>query len=60
VVPDVEAKTLMPLIDRRVRRGSVICSDTWRSYTGIAARGHVHCMVEHGMDEYADKKGKLT
>lgn len=57
VVPDVEAKTLMPLIDRRVRRGSVICSDTWKSYTGIAARGYVHRMVEHGKGEYADKKG---
>lgn len=57
VVPDVEAKTLMPLIDKRVRRDSVICSDTWKSYTGIAARGYVHRMVEHGSGEYADKKG---
>lgn len=57
VVPDVEAKTLMPLIDRRVRRGSIVCSDTWKSYTGIAARGYVHRMVEHGKGEYADSKG---
>ena len=28
VVPDVEAKTLMPLIRRRVEKGSTICSDT--------------------------------
>ena len=57
VVPDVEAKTLMPLISRRVKRGSVICSDTWKSYTGIAAKGYVHRLVEHGKGEYSDKQG---
>ena len=57
VVPDVEAKTLMPLIRRRIKRGSVICSDTWKSYTGIAAKGYVHRLVEHGKGEYSDKQG---
>jgi transposase len=57
IVQDVEAQTLMPLIDKRVRRGSVICSDTWKSYTGIAARGYVHRLVDHGKGEYADKHG---
>ena len=57
VVPDVEAKTLMPLIRRRVKRGSIICSDTWKSYTGTAAKGYVHRLVEHGKGEYADKQG---
>ena len=57
VVPDVEAKTLMPLIRHRVKQGSVICSDTWKSYTGIAAKGYVHRLVEHGKGEYSDKQG---
>lgn len=57
IVPDVEARTLMPLISKRVKRGSVICSDTWKSYTGIAARGYVHRLVDHGKGEYADKQG---
>ena len=57
VVADVEAKTLMPLIRRRVKQGSVICSDTWKSYTGIAAKGYVHRLVEHGKGEYTDKQG---
>ncbi len=48
VVPDGEAQTLLPLIRRRVKRGSVVCSDTWRSYTGIAAKGYVHRLVDHG------------
>jgi transposase len=29
-----------------------MCSDTWRSYTGIAAKGCVHRWVEHGKGEY--------
>lgn len=57
VVPDVEAKTLMPLISRRVKRGSTVCSDTWKSYTGIAAKGYVHRTVEHGKGEYINKEG---
>lgn len=57
VVADVEAKTLMPLISRRVKQGSVICSDTWRSYTGIAAKGYVHRLIEHGKGEYTDSQG---
>ena len=57
VVPDMEAETLMPLICRRVKPGSVICSDTWKSYTGIAAKGYVHRMVEHGQGEFSDSSG---
>jgi len=57
VVPDVEAKTIMSIICRRVKRGSVICSDTWKSYTGIAAKGYVHRLVEHGKGKYTDQKG---
>jgi transposase-like protein len=57
VVPDVEAKTLVPLIKERVKLGSTVCSDTWKSYTGIAAKGYVHRLVEHGKGEYSDKKG---
>lgn len=47
VVPDTAARTLWPLIRRRVRRGSTICSDTWRGYTGIATKGYVHRLVDH-------------
>jgi transposase-like protein len=57
VVQDVEAETLIPLIKQRVKRGSTVCSDTWKSYTGIAAKGYVHRMVEHGKGEYTNGKG---
>lgn len=47
VVPDLSTRTLQTLIRRRVRRGSTICSDTWTGYTGLAAKGYVHRLVDH-------------
>lgn len=57
VVPDVEARTLVPLITKRVKRGSTVFSDTWKSYTGIAAKGYVHRLVDHGKGEYVNRHG---
>lgn len=52
VVPNVEAPDLVPLITKQVRKGTKICSDTWRAYTGLAAKGYVHRQVEHGEGEF--------
>lgn len=57
VVDDVEAGTLQPLISKKVSIGSIVCSDTWKAYTGIAARGYVHRLVNHGERQYSDGKG---
>lgn len=57
LIDNVEAVDLQPIILKKVKKGSVVCSDTWRGYTGIAARGYVHRMVEHGKNKYSDKKG---
>ncbi len=57
VVPGIEAKDLQPLIDKQVQKGSIICSDGWRAYTGLAAKGYVHRIVDHGKNEYSDKRG---
>lgn len=57
IVPDVEAKDLQPLIVKQVKRGSTVCSDTWRGYTGLATKGYVHRLVKHSEGEYSDKQG---
>jgi len=57
VVPNVEANTLLPLLRKRVVTGSIVCSDTFRSYTGVAAKGYVHRLVRHEEQEYSDGKG---
>jgi transposase len=48
LIEGVEAKHLQPRILKQVKQGSVVCSDTWRGYTGIAAKGYVHRLVNHG------------
>lgn len=57
VVPNVETKTLLPLLRKRVATGSIVCSDTFKSYTGVAAKGYVHRLVRHEEQEYSDGKG---
>jgi len=57
IVTDVGEATLIPLIRKQVKLGSVICSDTWKSYNGIAAKGYIHRLVKHSKGEYSDKKG---
>lgn len=57
LVEGVEAEDLQPRIERQVEKGTMICSDTWRGYTGIAAKGYVHRMVNHSKNEYSNKRG---
>jgi transposase-like protein len=56
LIDGAEAKILQPLIQKQVRKGSTVYSDTWRGYTGIAAKGYVHRLVEH-KKEYVSRSG---
>ena len=57
MISGIEAVDLQPIIQRKVSRGSTICTDTWRGYTGIAAKGYVHRLVKHSEGEYSDMEG---
>ena len=57
LVEGVEKEDLQPLIEKQVKQETIICSDTWRGYTGIASKGYVHRLVKHSEGEYSDKKG---
>lgn len=57
LVRDVEAVDLQPIIERKVNKGSTLYSDGWRAYTGIATKGYVHRLVDHGREQYSDKRG---
>jgi transposase-like protein len=52
LIDSVEAKQLQSRILKQIKKGSVICSDTWRGYTGIAAQGYVHRLVKHSKNSY--------
>lgn len=60
LVDNTEAKDLLPIIRKKVKKGSHICSDTWRAYTGLATRGYVHRTVEHAQKEYAIGKNHIN
>jgi len=60
LVSDTNAKDLIPIITKRVKLGSRVCSDTYRSYTGLAAAGYVHRTVEHKMKEYVRGKNHIN
>jgi transposase len=57
IVGSVDEATLLPLITKKVELGSTVCSDTWKAYTGIAARRYVHRLVNYGERQYRDRKG---
>lgn len=60
LVDDTEAPDLLPLITKKVKSGSRVCSDTWRAYTGLAAKGYVHRTIEHGNKEYVRGKNHIN
>lgn len=57
IVENVDEATLLSLITKKVEQGSTICSDSWKVYTDIAAKGYVHRLVNHGEGKYSDGKG---
>jgi len=57
IVPDTKAETLMPIIEGKVKYGSTVCSDMWTAYTGVASKGFVHRLVDHGKREFSDNRG---
>jgi len=60
LVDDTQAKDLIPIITKKVKLGSKICSDTYRSYTGLATKGYVHRTVEHRKKEYAKGRNHIN
>ena len=42
VVEDRSAATLIPIIQRYIRPGSVIISDEWQAYSTLSSLGYTH------------------
>jgi len=60
LVNDTEAGSLLPIITKKVKPGSKVCSDTWRAYTGLATKGYIHRTVEHKIGEYVKGKNHIN
>ena len=52
LVPDRKYDTLMELIKKHTRKGSLYYTDDYTAYASLIMRGK-HKVVSHGMDEYA-------
>jgi transposase len=48
VVPDVKGDTLLELAIRKVKRGSLIYTDRFRSYNGLVSYGFKNRRIDHG------------
>jgi len=60
LVEDTKAKNLIPLITKKVKPGTKVCSDTYNSYTGLVTKGYVHRTVEHHKKEYTRGKNHIN
>ena len=47
IVHDVTAETLLTLAIKKVKRGSLIYTDRYRSYDGLVAMGFKHKRIDH-------------
>jgi transposase len=47
VVPDVKGDTLLELAIKKVKRGSLIYTDRFRSYNGLVSYGFKHRRIDH-------------
>ena len=51
-IPDVKGDTLKAEIAAQVATGSVVMTDEWRGYKGIAKQGYTHEAVKHSAKEF--------
>ena len=59
-VPDRSARTLLPLIKRHVRPGSIINTDGWRAYNKLGELGYKHITANHKAGLWVGENGANT
>ena len=57
-VENSKARTLLPLIEKNVTKGSTIHTDEANAYKSLSKRGYGHEQVDHGRKEYV--RGDVT
>ena len=60
LVDKTEAKNIIPIITKKVSLRTRICSDIWRTYTGLVAKEYVHRTVKHRDKEYVRGKNHIN
>ena len=52
VVPNVQTKTIQPIINEIVEKGTNIMTDEYNIYNSVRKNGYSHEVVQHGIKEY--------
>lgn len=51
VIPNAEAETIKPIVDKWVEKGSIMVTDEWRAYNALK-QDYFHVMVNHNEGQY--------
>lgn len=54
VVEKTDKANLQPVIGQFISEGSRVITDELNAYNGIEKMGYIHCVVNHGSEEYAN------
>ena len=60
VVEDRSADTLIPIIKKNVKPGTLILSDCWKSYNSLKDEGYTHLTVNHSIEFKNKETGACT
>ena len=60
IVTDVSARTLKTIIKSRIRKGSTVYSDCWKSYEGLVFYGYEHHRINHNTTFVSGKKNHIN
>lgn len=60
IVPDVAGTTLRAIIRKKIRKGSTIYTDGWRSYDGLIVDGYRHYRINHDQIFVRNKRNHIN
>ena len=58
--PDRRQETLQGIIEHHIPAGSVVVTDGWQAYRGLAQQGYLHLVVNHQQHFVDPRTGKFT
>jgi len=59
MIPDASTKSLMPIIQRKVKPDSIVYTDSWTAYNKLDIAGFTHCRINHSV-EFANKGNHIN
>lgn len=60
VVEDRSAATLIPIIKKYIKPGTIILSDCWKAYSSLTSEGYGHLTVNHSIEFKNKETGACT